>query len=425
MTFFPQSARTPGIAPQQGGGSMFDPYLAQMAALQKPAPPPEKKSGIAKAAMPIGLALAGLATGGIAPALIGAAGGLAYNREDGQRSRELRAAADAARNDAVNDLYRAGTDRINARVRDVGGDLYSMDGSPDALVSRELQRARTDGERSADAAGLTGDARIDTILRGDLGGNSSQVIGQKAAADRNLAMVRGEYDLQGRRITGDYGLRTARTNQEGQNFRHTTQSADNAADNAGGGEWGKPFEVADSDGNPVLVQADNRGNLRPVEGFAPKEREPKPLTEAQTKSLVFAQRGNQAADILDRLEEDGVQPGGFARSAAKFPGGNFVIDNNTQQYLQAERQFIESYLRKDSGAAISAGEYDNARQAYFPQAGDSPEVIQQKRAARRNVINSLLLGVPDSALPETPQSRPQDKSVSDMSDAELMELING
>jgi len=37
-------------------------------------------------------------------------------------------------------------------------------------------------------------------------------------------------------------------------------------------------------------------------------------------------------------------------------------------------------LRKESGAAIAASEFDNAEKQYFPQPGDSDQVISQKRA---------------------------------------------
>jgi hypothetical protein len=68
---------------------------------------------------------------------------------------------------------------------------------------------------------------------------------------------------------------------------------------------------------------------------------------------------------------------------------NFANTTTGQQYQQAKNQFIESYLRKDSGAAIGKEEYANADRIYFPQIGDSAATRQQKQAARKRVLQSL------------------------------------
>ena len=70
-----------------------------------------------------------------------------------------------------------------------------------------------------------------------------------------------------------------------------------------------------------------------------------------------------------------------------------VVNANTsperQKAQQAKRDFILASLRYESGAAIHQNEYDNQEKVFFPQTGDSPEVIAQKAAARRRVIESL------------------------------------
>jgi hypothetical protein len=47
-------------------------------------------------------------------------------------------------------------------------------------------------------------------------------------------------------------------------------------------------------------------------------------------------------------------------------------------------------LRQESGAAISAGEFDNARKQYFPQPFDSEAVKLQKARNRQTAIQGFL-----------------------------------
>ncbi len=60
-----------------------------------------------------------------------------------------------------------------------------------------------------------------------------------------------------------------------------------------------------------------------------------------------------------------------------------------QQFEQAKRNYINSVLRRESGAVISPEEFKNADKQYFPQPGDSAEVLQQKANNRNTVINNF------------------------------------
>jgi hypothetical protein len=63
---------------------------------------------------------------------------------------------------------------------------------------------------------------------------------------------------------------------------------------------------------------------------------------------------------------------------------------------------------------ISEGEFTNAAQQYFPQPGDAPAVIEQKRRNRQRATELMLMEVPDAvrargaapiaAQPQQPQS---------------------
>jgi hypothetical protein len=87
-----------------------------------------------------------------------------------------------------------------------------------------------------------------------------------------------------------------------------------------------------------------------------------------------------------------------------------VNSPDRQKAVQAQRNFINSILRRESGAVISDPEFSNARQQYFPQPGDSPEVIKQKRENRASAIRGLMREAGGSYKPpkgwEDPNSLP-------------------
>lgn len=123
----------------------------------------------------------------------------------------------------------------------------------------------------------------------------------------------------------------------------------------------------------------------------------------QSNAAGFADRMLQSEGILTGVDGGtGVQGAGTkwgqaALEAARTPYVNIIPDavknklhsTEYQQYEQARRNFINAQLRRESGAAISASEFDSANKQYFPMPGDSEEVIAQKAANRREAITAM------------------------------------
>lgn len=125
----------------------------------------------------------------------------------------------------------------------------------------------------------------------------------------------------------------------------------------------------------------------------------KTLTEGQSKALLFGTRMQEAHKSLGALEQKGVlEPSAMRRYAGDGVLGDIANARQSpaeQQVEQAQRDFLNAVLRKESGAAIGKEEFSNARKQYFPQVGDSPEVRAQKARNRDLAINGMLAEVPD------------------------------
>ena len=107
----------------------------------------------------------------------------------------------------------------------------------------------------------------------------------------------------------------------------------------------------------------------------------KKATEGQSRANIYATRMEASNRILDDLEGEGTELSSLLASGLPI-AGNYLLDEDYRKYSQAQRDFINAALRQESGAVISEAEFVNARQQYFPQPGDGPETIAQKRQNR-------------------------------------------
>jgi len=139
------------------------------------------------------------------------------------------------------------------------------------------------------------------------------------------------------------------------------------------------------------------GTLVPIPG-GPADPKNKPPTEFQGKSAAFGARAEEADRLLTGLQGQYSPAGINAKNTASDIWGvggalgtlgNNALSDASQRADQAQRDFVNAVLRQESGAAIGASEFDNARKQYFPQPGDSAAVIQQKAANRKLAVQGL------------------------------------
>jgi hypothetical protein len=141
-------------------------------------------------------------------------------------------------------------------------------------------------------------------------------------------------------------------------------------------------------------------------GLPPKQAEPKPLQEWMVKQADFGNRSVEANDIISNIGKDySTIATSMSKGVEDIPlvgmAANASISPNDRSIIQAQRQFINSTLRRESGAAIGKDEFENAQKQYFPMPNDDDVTLAQKAQARATVIKGLANGLPDELLPQS------------------------
>lgn len=201
-----------------------------------------------------------------------------------------------------------------------------------------------------------------------------------------------------------------------------------------GGEAGKPTFNAEMGGYVYPPSAENpQGRFVQVAGATKPE---KPLNEYQGQSVSYGTRAADSHNLLNSIEtkintsglstKQGLENmplvGGIAGGLA-----NYALSPDQQRVDQAQRNFINATLRRESGATISPSEFDNAQKQYLVRPGDSQEVITQKRRNRDLVIKGLArsAGPGSRDIQEVIQNNPYSDSNTKDIHAAADAIING
>jgi hypothetical protein len=206
--------------------------------------------------------------------------------------------------------------------------------------------------------------------------------------DTNAQMQRQtlQDQIRAKERTEDFTSRSAEREDE-QAFRAEERKGRESferlmASRVGGGAQASEPLVAIKDpvtGQPTLVPRSQ------ASGKAPASTRDQALTEGQSNAAGFADRM--------AFNEQHIQP--FeGEAASRWTQVRNMLPREAQSgqaqaYSSAKKNWIAAQLRKESGAAISQGEYDEADKQYFPQPGDGAEVIKQKRELRKLAAESM------------------------------------
>lgn len=207
----------------------------------------------------------------------------------------------------------------------------------------------------------------------------------KAQADALLAKKQAEYGPNKQTMNTSDGIYERQSDGSWLNTGKMPFAQPGVTVNYGAGQAG----VSKETGEPIVYQLDQKtGKVRVVEGVAPTGH----MTEAQSAALGFGLRAIDSNKILNNLEKESLGDINTyvekAKAAVPFIG-NALTKSKFQEYEQAKLNFITAVLRKESGAAIGKDEFAKEDRKYFPQPGDSPAVIKQKKNARSTQIMVL------------------------------------
>jgi hypothetical protein len=108
------------------------------------------------------------------------------------------------------------------------------------------------------------------------------------------------------------------------------------------------------------------------------------------QAATFAKRMYDANQVLKETERGvGEKIGSIA---------TLGLSNRSERQArdQAERNFINALLRKESGAAISPEEFESAKKQYFPTSTDTEETRKQKEENRNVVFEGMRISSGDA-----------------------------
>lgn len=129
-----------------------------------------------------------------------------------------------------------------------------------------------------------------------------------------------------------------------------------------------------------------------IQQKAEKDIETVPGTERQEKTTADEKLSFGYYNRMIGAEENISKLGDFnsADIWEQFKGlSNITASPELQQYRQAADDWIRAKLRRESGAVIAKSEMQTEYETYFPQIGDSQEVIDQKKMAREKAMNAM------------------------------------
>jgi hypothetical protein len=152
----------------------------------------------------------------------------------------------------------------------------------------------------------------------------------------------------------------------------------------------------------------------------------KPATVDEKNAAGFARRMEQSEQIFKDIASTGETFSGWTAQAQRMLPDILspLKGEKLQLQEQAERNFINAVLRRESGAAISSGEFSNAEMQYFPRPGDTDAVRAQKAANRQQAIESLKMAA-GSAYAATPFVSPPKIGAPKAAGPKIGEVVKG
>jgi hypothetical protein len=240
---------------------------------------------------------------------------------------------------------------------------------------------------------------------------------QAAAAAEQAAATKASAELEAfegqmpEHLRGAYHASGHKSNFKPEDFVNAPETLDQQGERALKQETGKSKIIEgrelrlinarpkpESNERLVQVQGPNGSPIWVRESDAvgkPAAQAARAVTGQERGVLAYYNRAKDASDTMASPDksgtslEDRVAKGGIGAQVGLQYAPNWAQSSDQQAYRQSQRTFTEARLRKESGAAIPEGEYENDAKTYFAQPGDDPKTIDLKRQKRQTVLEGL------------------------------------
>jgi hypothetical protein len=144
----------------------------------------------------------------------------------------------------------------------------------------------------------------------------------------------------------------------------------------------------------VKIAEENRAALRKSEEEKAKEANPfASITEGERKAATLLQRlqfsQQQLKDVLQKTPE-ATKPEYLPTFVEGFSetGANLIRSAPRQQIETAQMDLLDAALTLGTGASYTKEQLKGYRESYFPQIGDSSDVIKDKEARLTNIVEA-------------------------------------
>lgn len=154
-----------------------------------------------------------------------------------------------------------------------------------------------------------------------------------------------------------------------------------------------------------LVRPDSKGGMQ-FTGVQPPAKEKPAMTEAQAKAATFKSQMEAAEKELATIPVDMSKLGNQVDVGLAGGITNLAASPIAQRARQAQEQWAESFLRFKTGAAATKDEVILNVRTFFPQPGDSKQVIEQKQRMRAQAAQDISFAAGQSAGQATADNDP-------------------
>ena len=114
----------------------------------------------------------------------------------------------------------------------------------------------------------------------------------------------------------------------------------------------------------------------------------KKTTEAERESMAYLERMRNEKELIETIENPPQRGGAFETRFQAWAPHSWKTPEG-QRYRAAAERWIIAKMRRESGAQIADKEMQREFEAFFPQPGDAPQVIEDKKKAREKAEESM------------------------------------